>query len=160
MHRCLQGNHGHFSYLASLFKFNSCTTSIARIWCSDFNHALSSNKSSLFSLLLAVLSFDSSGVSRCVAHHCFSLPICTRATRESHCPLLSTAISDTTELIVQPSSRQYPGTLPAARYQDLSWAVMHNNRFYWLEWWTLLATTLASRSLLNCSPPPPKSRGP
>lgn len=32
-------------------------------------------------------------------------------------------------LIGQPSSRQYLGTLPAARYRDPSRAAMHNNRF-------------------------------
>lgn len=64
---------------------------------------------------------------------------------------------NTAELIVQPSSRQYPGTLPVARYQDLSWAAMHNNRFHWLEWCALLAMTLAYRSLSNACFFPPLS---
>lgn len=90
-------------------------------------------------------------------HQCISLLICSRARRESHCPLLPTGRSNPTGLIVQSSSRQYPSTLPAARYQEASWAAMHSNRFYWLEWCALLAMTLADRSLLRGCPPPHSS---
>lgn len=80
-----------------------------------------------------------------------------RAGRESHCPLLPAGVRSAAASIAQPSSRQYLGTLPAARYRDLSRAAMHNNRFYWLEWRALLAMTPAHHSLLNScffSPPP------
>lgn len=119
----------------------------APTWWLDFNYALNSNKSSLFLPLLAALS--PRFIRHISVHQCISSLLCPAASRESYCPLVPAVISNTTELIVQPSTRQYPGTLPVARYQDLSWAAMHDNRFYWLEWCTLLAMTLAYRSLSN-----------